>query len=113
MATREENLKKINDDLEKLSDEELEQVAGGSMRVTEENAKIAGVKLLKEDGSPGSFGVFWNTGDYYWRGQKIDADNVNDIAHFVKKNGYQPKNTEEAYQFTHGKINDLMRNMIG
>ncbi|MBQ6297174.1 MAG: hypothetical protein IJK81_05720 [Selenomonadaceae bacterium] len=29
MATREENLKKINDELEKLSDDELEQVAGG------------------------------------------------------------------------------------
>ena len=30
MATREENLKKINDELEKLSDEELESVAGGN-----------------------------------------------------------------------------------
>ena len=30
MATREENLKKINMELEMLSDEELEQVAGGS-----------------------------------------------------------------------------------
>ena len=29
MATREENLKKINDELEKLSDEELDKVAGG------------------------------------------------------------------------------------
>ena len=29
MATREENLKKINDELEKLSDEELEEIAGG------------------------------------------------------------------------------------
>ena len=29
MATREENLKKINDELEKLDDEELEKVAGG------------------------------------------------------------------------------------
>ena len=30
MATREENLKKINDELEMLSDEELDQVTGGS-----------------------------------------------------------------------------------
>ena len=29
MATREENLKKLNAELEKLSDEQLEQVAGG------------------------------------------------------------------------------------
>ena len=29
MATREENIKKINDELEKLSDEELDKVAGG------------------------------------------------------------------------------------
>ena len=29
MATREENLKKINEELEKLDDEELEKVAGG------------------------------------------------------------------------------------
>jgi len=29
MANREENLKKINEELEKLSDEELEKVAGG------------------------------------------------------------------------------------
>ena len=29
MANREENLKKINDQLEQLSDEELEKIAGG------------------------------------------------------------------------------------
>ena len=29
MTTREENLKKINDELEKLDDEQLEQIAGG------------------------------------------------------------------------------------
>ena len=34
MATREENLKKINDELEKLSDEQLEQVAGGTWAQT-------------------------------------------------------------------------------
>ena len=31
MATREENIKKINDELEKLSDDELEKVAGGDL----------------------------------------------------------------------------------
>ena len=34
MATREENLKKINAELEQMSDEELEQVAGGSLKET-------------------------------------------------------------------------------
>ena len=29
MATREENLKKINEQLEKLDDEQLEEIAGG------------------------------------------------------------------------------------
>ena len=32
MATREENIKKINEELEKLSDDELEKVAGGAWR---------------------------------------------------------------------------------
>ena len=33
MATREENLKKINAELEQLSDEELEQVVGGACKL--------------------------------------------------------------------------------
>ena len=104
MATREENLKKINENLELLSDDELEQVAGGSIRVTEENAKIAGVKLLKEDGSPGSFGVFWNTGDYYWRGQKISNQDAWNIDYFTRKKGYQPDNIRQANKFRKTRI---------
>ena len=34
MANREENLKKINDELEMLSDDELEQIAGGTVGET-------------------------------------------------------------------------------
>ena len=34
MANREENIKKINDELELMSDEELDQVAGGSWKST-------------------------------------------------------------------------------
>ena len=99
MATREEILKKINAELEKLSDDELEQAAGGSMRVTEENAKIAGVKLLKEDGSPGEFGYLWNTGDYYWHHQKISNEDIQCIKNFVNRKGYQPNNLREAKEF--------------
>ncbi len=40
MNTREENLKKINDELEMLSDEELEQVAGGSIGQTSKDSRI-------------------------------------------------------------------------
>ena len=48
MATREENLKKINDELEKLSYEQLEKVAGGrwldapSELKAESNANLQG-----------------------------------------------------------------------
>ncbi|MBE8951587.1 MAG: ComC/BlpC family leader-containing pheromone/bacteriocin [Quinella sp. 1Q7] len=31
MATREENIQKINDEFEKLDDEQLEQIAGGQL----------------------------------------------------------------------------------
>ena len=38
MATRDENLKKINDELENLDDEQLEQIAGGrKMHMFEQN----------------------------------------------------------------------------
>ena len=37
MATREENLKKINEELEQLSDEELDKVAGGLLWSIEPN----------------------------------------------------------------------------
>ena len=40
MATRDENLKKINAELEQLSDDELEQVAGGSIPQTAEDSKF-------------------------------------------------------------------------
>jgi len=42
MATREENLKKINAELEKLNDEELEKIAGGFY------ARSNGVDIKKE-----------------------------------------------------------------
>ena len=40
MATREENLKKINEQLEMLSDDELDAVAGGSTGETAEDSRF-------------------------------------------------------------------------
>lgn len=40
MATRDDNLKKINAELEQMSDEELEQVAGGTIGQTAGDSKI-------------------------------------------------------------------------
>ena len=40
MATREENLQKINDELEMMSDEELDQVAGGTFEETAEDSQL-------------------------------------------------------------------------
>ena len=49
MATREENLKKINDELEKLSNDELEQIAGGILKYIDDSATE---KLMNPDNDP-------------------------------------------------------------
>ena len=99
MATREENIKKINIELEKLSDEELDKVAGGSWYISEEDAKKAGIKLLKDNGEPGKFRWYWNEGDYYWKGQKVSPQDAYSIIYFVYTNGYQPRSVDEADDF--------------
>ncbi len=45
MTNREENLKKINDQLEQLSDEELENVVGGSCYESADDSKFLNVLL--------------------------------------------------------------------
>ena len=40
MTNREENLKKINEQLEQLTDEQLEQVAGGTIPQTAEDSQF-------------------------------------------------------------------------
>ena len=50
MATREENLKKINAELEQLSDDELEAVAGGTYLESGDDAKkfqALGIKIYE------------------------------------------------------------------
>ena len=49
MATREENIKKINEELEKLDDEELEQVAGGHNHLWKPRLAIGEDKMPNTD----------------------------------------------------------------
>lgn len=52
MTTREENIKKINDELEKLSDDELDQVAGGTYLESANDARRfqeIGVKIFSNE----------------------------------------------------------------
>ena len=69
------------------------------MNVREKPAKAAGIYLLKKDGTPGSWGNLWNTGDYYWRGEKINYYQANRIIDFHEKHGRQPNNLKEANDF--------------
>ena len=69
MATREENLKKINDELEQLSDEELENVAGGSIDGTVKDARFLYEHGILDDWD----GTIETT--FYWKSvsKKVDA----------------------------------------
>ncbi len=58
MATREENLKKINDKLEKLSDDELEKIAGGVWKPrTEPRLGNNDAQIQETDYAPNNLGI--------------------------------------------------------
>ena len=97
MATREENLKKINAELEQLSDEELEAVAGGTYLESGNDAKkfkelginvygseIWGVPILNgsdftklRDGvTIKDNGGIINANDYYIGDKKVSRDDA-------------------------------------
>ena len=69
MATREENLKKINEKLEMMSDEELEQVAGGNIGQTSADSQLLYDHGLIDDWHGNlHFTFHWNS-----ESKKVDA----------------------------------------
>ncbi|MBR6889053.1 MAG: hypothetical protein IKN16_11525 [Selenomonadaceae bacterium] len=48
MATREENLKKINEELEKLDDEQLEKIAGGRRMYIDDSVTEKDLNTIKD-----------------------------------------------------------------
>ena len=77
-------------------EEELAQVSGGSIWLKEADGKAAGISLRNEDGSAGSWGYLWNTGDYYWRDEKLSFHDATVVATFTKRFGHQPDTVKEA-----------------
>ena len=63
MTTREENLKKINEGLEMMSDDELEQIAGGSIPQTAEDSQFLYKHGILDDWH-GSFAMAFKWGTY-------------------------------------------------
>lgn len=68
MATRDDNLKKINEQLELLSDEELESVAGGTIGQTAGDSKILYDYGLM-DRHYGTIPVM-----FYWKSKSAEVD---------------------------------------
>jgi len=94
---------------EKLSDEELDGVAGGSWYVKQKDAERAGITLKKDDGSPGKWDNLWNTGNYYWRGKEISGNEARAVIGYITRFNRQPKDIEEAKEYQSGYGNSSYR----
>lgn len=73
MATREENIKKVNDALETMSDDELDQVAGGTYNNTAADSRILN-KMGFDIEAKSANDLFWDMG-----GTRQTAAEVNKI----------------------------------
>lgn len=82
-----------------LKIEELELVNGGSIFRRESEIRAAGIDLLKDDGTPGEFGYIWNTGDYYFNGQKLGSGEVDALLYYRTKMGIVAPSVKTAHDF--------------
>jgi len=105
MTTREENLKKINAELENLSDEELENIAGGTTEEMDEDTKR--FKELNIYVEPGG-GVLGND---LWRASLENAfekHGVQMISGFSAENKYfingKQVSRDEAWKHIYSKL---------
>ena len=81
---------------ENVNENHLEGVAGGSWKVPEGVGKAVGLTLKKANGAPGEWGYLWNTGDYYWRGNKISDYEAYAITKYYEDLGREPSVLSEA-----------------
>ena len=67
--------------------------------ITEDTGKEAGLSLRNPDGTPGEWGYLWNSGDYYWQGNKVTDNEAAAIVQFYKQFNRRPFTVREAVEF--------------
>ena len=82
----------------KINEKDMQEVNGGSWVIPEEEGKAAGLTLINDDGSPGSWGTFYNSGNYYFQGKKLAQYEAIAVLHFYTDFGRAPKTLEEALE---------------
>ena len=80
-----------------LNIDALNMVAGGSIFHTEDEVTAAGIELWEVYGEKrGEFGYIYNTGDYYFKGRKLESSEAAALEHYTKKKGVVAPSVEEA-----------------
>ena len=104
MANREENIKKINDALEQLSDEELDQVAGGNKTQTSDDSYfLKRIGYMNDTWRTATLVGWWVSGskavDDGWSQAGIMSVTHpwDDNEYFDKQNGNKRLTRKEAY----------------
>ena len=93
MTTREENLKKINAELENLTDEQLEQIAGGTFTPNEFDYDVydaCGIKVI---------GHILKKDEFWYKGKDIGHNDANAVVAYVAKYQKHPENLEQARKY--------------
>ena len=80
-----------------LTVDEMNMVAGGSIFHKEDDVTAAGIELWEVYGEKrGEFGYIYNTGDYYFKGRKLESSEATALEHYTKKKGVVAPSVEEA-----------------
>ena len=93
MTTREDKLKKLNAELEQLTDDELEQVAGGTFTPNDFKPDVynaCGIKVV---------GHFFKKDEFWYKGKDIGHDDANAVVVYVAKYQKEPESLEDARKY--------------
>lgn len=87
-------------DMTAMDEKNLNEVNGGSWVISEEEGKAAGLTLVNDDGTPGSWGTLWNSGNYKFQGKELAQYEAVAVVRFYNRKGRQPETLEEALEYT-------------